>query len=112
MAQAAPQAASLDQLGVPQELRDRIKLMWLLTALLGLTSWILFMFLVKVDGQENNQWFQYQAKQNLYAGLIWWLGSWLCGIGTLIGFVFGIMGFLAIGKSQDFECPLVGKYCK
>ena len=100
-------AASLDQLGVPQEFRDRAKIMWIITLLGGLWGWIICAFVWKLDGQEQNQWFQFQLKQNLYVGLIWWLLCW-SGIGWLIAAIFSLMGFLAINKGEDFEAPIIG----
>lgn len=98
---------TLDQLGIPQEMRDRMKIIWIITAVTGLWGWVLGAYLWKVEGQEQNPWYQFQLKQNLYVGIIWWVLSWT-GIGALVGFIFGLMGFLAIGKGNDFEAPIIG----
>ncbi len=104
---AMPQGANLDQLGVPQELRDRAKMMWILFIFLGLWSWVLCAFLWKVDGQEQNQWFQFQLKQNLYASILSVI-AWAFGLGGLVQLVYGFLGFSAIGKGEDFEGPVIG----
>lgn len=98
---------TLDQLGVPQELRDRAKLMWLLTIFFGIGAWILCAFLWKAEGQEQNPWFQNQLKQNMWAGIFSFIGLFFAGLGYLIQFVYGILGFLAIGKGQDFQGPVI-----
>lgn len=99
-------AASLDQLGVPQELRDRAKMMWLLTLVLGIWGWIICAFVWKLPNQEQNQWFQFQLKQAMYAGVFGLVG-WIVGLGAVITFVYGLLGFLAIGKGEDYEAPAI-----
>jgi hypothetical protein len=105
-------AESLDTLGVPPEYRERAKIMWLLTIFCGIGAWAICNFLWKIEGQENNQWFQYQLKQNLYVGIACFVGWWLCGLGGLIQLVYGVMGFLALNKGEDFESPVIGGMCK
>lgn len=56
-------AQSLQQLGVPQEIQDRAKIMWILTLLGGLWGWIICNFIWKVEGQDTNEWYQVQLKQ-------------------------------------------------
>jgi hypothetical protein len=104
-------AVTLDQLGVPQEFRDRAKIMWILTLLGGLWGWVICNFIWKLPGQEQNQWYQFQLKQGLYAGAISWAG-YIIGIGPLIHFVYGLLGFLAINKGEDFEAPVIGGMAK
>ncbi len=99
--------ASLDQLGVPQEMRERAKIMWILTIFAGVGSWILINFIWKVPGQEQNQWFQFHLKQNLFVGLIVTFLGWT-GIGWLFAAYVGFMAFSAIGKGEDYEAPVVG----
>jgi len=99
---------SLDELGVPQEYRDRAKMLWLITCLGALWGWVICNYVWKIEGQENNAWYQDQLKQALYVGLVGWLGAALCGIGYCVSFVVGLMGFLAMGKNQDFLAPMVG----
>ena len=105
--------ASLDQLGVPQELRDRAKMMWLITALGGLWGWVIVSFVWKVEGQEHNEWFQFHMKQNLFVGIVHWIGlvlSSVCigAIFWLAAVFFCVMAFLAIGKGEDYEAPVIG----
>jgi hypothetical protein len=107
-----PQGATLDQLGVPQEYRDRAKIMWILTAIWGLFGWIVCNFIWKIEGQDQNQWYQFQLKQNLFVGIISWVGSAIFGLGWIVGFIFGLMGFLAINGGKDFEAPIVGGMAK
>ncbi len=102
----------LDQQGVPKELQDRAKLMWIITGLFGMWGWVFGSFIGKVEGQDENAWFQWQLKQNLYGGIISWVGSALCGLGYCVAFVFGVMGFLAIGKGEDFSAPGIGNMAK
>ena len=98
-------AASLDQLGVPQEYRDRVKLMWILTIFLGIWTWVIVAFVWKLDGQEQNQWFQFQLKQNMWVGLAS-VVLWVIGMGGLVQLIWGVLGFLAINKGEDFEAPI------
>jgi hypothetical protein len=104
-------AASLDSLGVPQEFRDRVKIMWIITLLGGLWGWIICAFIWKLPGQEQNQWFQFQLKQNLWVGVISLLTCWL-GLGFLVQFIYGLLGFLAIGKGEDFEAPVIAGFSR
>jgi hypothetical protein len=99
--------ASLDQLGVPPEFRERAKIMWIITLLGGLWGWIICAFVWKLPGQEQNQWFQFQLKQNLYLGVIMLVLSWT-GIGWFAGMVIALLGFMAINKGEDFEAPVIG----
>ena len=103
--------ASLDQLGVPPEFRERAKIMWIITLLGGIWGWIICNFIWKLPNQEQNQWYQYQLKQSLYVGAISFVGL-IIGIGPLISFVYGLLGFLAINKGEDFESPVIGGMCK
>ena len=95
-------AAELSQLGVPQEYRDRAKMLWILTLLGAFWGWIICNFIWKIEGQEQNQWYQFQLKQSLYAGL---LGVVTFGLGS---FILGLLGFLAINKGEDYEAPVIG----
>jgi hypothetical protein len=104
MAQAG--GATLDQLGVPQELRDRAKIMWILTIFLGIGAWIVCAFIWKVEGQEGNPWFQNQLKQNMWAG-IFAIIAWIFTLGGIVQLIYGVLGFLAIGKGQDFQGPVI-----
>jgi hypothetical protein len=97
---------SLDQLGVPQELRDRAKIMWILTIFFGIGAWILCAFIWKVEGQEQNPWFQNQLKQNMWAGIFAFI-AWIFTLGGIVQLVYGVLGFLAIGKGQDFQGPVI-----
>ena len=98
---------SLDQLGVPQEFRDRAKIMWIIVLLANIWGWIICAFIWKLPGQEQNQWFQFQLKQAMWAGIIsvvtWWIG----GIGGIVQFIYGLLGFLAINKGEDYEAPAI-----
>jgi hypothetical protein len=75
--------------------------MWIITLLGGLWGWIICAFIWKLPGQEQNQWFQFQLKQSLLAGVI---SLFTVGLGQLI---YGLLGFLAIGKGEDFEGPVI-----
>ena len=101
-------AQSLDQLGVPQEYRERAKILWIITLLGGLWGWIICNFIWKIEGQENNQWFQFQLKQSLFAGAIGWVGMACLGFGWFISAIYGLLGFLAINKDEDFDAPIIG----
>lgn len=103
--------ASLDQLGVPPEFRERAKIMWIITLLAGLWGWIICAFIWKLPNQEQNQWFQFQLKQNLYIGIIMLVLSWT-GIGWMAGMLIALLGFLAINKGEDFEAPVIGGMCR
>ena len=98
-------AASLDQLGVPPELRDRVKIMWILTIFCGIGAWILCAFLWKAPGQDENKWFQFQLKQNMWAGIAAFV-AWIFFLGGLVQLVYGALGFMAINKGEDFEAPI------
>lgn len=102
-------AQSLDQLGIRPDLRERAKMLWLITALGGIWGWVIVNFIWKVEGQEEDPWFQFQLKQSLFVGIIGVVGWVLCGIGVLVHFAFGVLGFLAINKDQDFVAPLIGE---
>lgn len=104
--------SALDQQGIPKELQDRAKLMWIITAIFGLWGWVFGAFIGKVEGQDENPWFQYHLKQSMLTGLISWIGSSLCGIGYILGLYIGVMGFLAIGKGEDYEGMIVGGMAK
>lgn len=97
-------AASLDQLGVPPEFRDRAKIMWILVALTGIGGWIVCAFLWKLPNQEQNQWFQFQLKQALWAGIASFV-AWIVFLGGLVQLIYGALGFMAINKGEDFEAP-------
>ena len=99
--------ASLDQLGVPPEFRDRAKIMWIITLLGGLWGYIICAFVWKLPNQEQNQWYQFQLKQSLYIGILSWV-LYVIGFGPLVHFLFGLLGFLAINKGEDFEAPIIG----
>ncbi|MFH1467681.1 MAG: hypothetical protein ABIO70_25065 [Pseudomonadota bacterium] len=100
--------SALSQMGIPQELQDRAKLMWIISAIFGLWGWVFGAFIGKVEGQDENEWFQWQLKQNLFSGLISWVGSGACGIGYVVGLYLGVMGFLAIGKGEDYCAAMIG----
>jgi hypothetical protein len=106
---AAP-AASLDSLGVPQPLRDRAKILWIITALGGLWGWVICTFVWKEEGQEQDEWFQQQLLQNFYTGLVSWVGYFVCGLGWLFGAIVGLLGFLAVGKGEDYRAMLIGDW--
>ena len=101
--------SALTQQGIPQELQDRAKLMWIISGLAGLWGWIFGAFIGKVEGQDENVWFQWQLKQNLFSGCITMFGSVLCGLGYIAGLYFGVMGFLTIGKGEDYSAPMIGE---
>lgn len=97
---------SLDQLGVPQEFRDRAKIMWLLVLFGSLWGWVICAFIWKLPGQEQNQWFQFQLKQAMIAGVASFL-LWGIGIGGIVQFIYGLLGYLAINKGEDYEAPAI-----
>ncbi len=101
--------SALDQQGIPKELQDRAKLMWIISALFGIWGWVFGSFIGKVEGQDENTWFQWQLKQNLYSGIISWVGSVACGLGYIIGLYLGVMGFLTIGKGEDYSAKMIGE---
>ena len=101
---------TLDQIGVPQELRDRAKILWILTALWGAFGWAVCNFVWKVPGQEDNAWFQRQLKQAMFVGIIGWVGYAICGLGSLVHLGLGVLGFLAINKGQDYSAPIVAGF--
>ncbi|MFH1466528.1 MAG: hypothetical protein ABIO70_19240 [Pseudomonadota bacterium] len=104
------QTASLDQLRVPPELRERAKMLWGLTALGGAWGWVICNFVWKVPGQEDDPWFQGQLKQAMVVGVAGWLGYGLCGFGWLVHVGLGAFGFLTIGKGEDYIAPVVGGF--
>lgn len=104
-------AASLDQLGVPPEYRERVKIMWIGSIFLGIWMWVICAFVWKLDGQDQNQWFQYQLKQNLLAGVFSFI-LWIFGLGWITQFLYGLMGFMAINKGEDFEGIIIGGMAK
>lgn len=103
---------SLDQLGVPQDLRERAKILWIITLFLGLWGWIICNYIWKIEGQENNAWFQFQLKQSLYAGIAGWVAYACMGLGYCVHALYGVLGFLAINKGEDFEAPVIGKMAR
>jgi hypothetical protein len=100
------EARTLEELAVPQELQDRAKILWGVTALWGVTGWVLCKFLWKLPGQEDSAWFQRQLKQAMFVGIAGWVGYMLCGVGWLLHLGLGAMGFLAINKGEDYSAPL------
>ncbi|MBN1334332.1 MAG: hypothetical protein JXB39_00065 [Deltaproteobacteria bacterium] len=104
---AAP-AASLDSIGVPQPLRERAKILWIITALGGLWGWIICAFIWKEEGQDQDAWFQQQLGQSFYVGCVSWIGSVFCGLGWFVGAILGLLGFLAIGRGEDYLAPVIG----
>jgi len=105
-------AKTLEELGVPKDFRDRAKMMWLITLFGGLWGWIICTYIWKLDGQEKNEWYQFQLKQALYVGLASWVGYAIMGLGFIIHFIFGLLGFLAINGGKDFEAPVLGGIAK
>ena len=103
--------SALDQQGIPKELQDRAKLMWIIT-IFGLWGWVFGAFIGKVQGQDENPWFQWQLKQCLLAGLAAWVGWIACGLGPLLCLYLAVMGFLTIGKGEDYSGMLVGNWAK
>jgi hypothetical protein len=101
--------SALDQQGIPTELQQRAKLMWIISGLGGLWGWIFGSFIGKVEGQDENAWFQWQLKQNLFSGCITMFLFWACGLGYIAGLYFGVMGFLTIGKGEDYSAPMIGE---
>jgi len=97
--------ASLDQLGVPPEFRDRAKILWIITLLGGIWGWISCACVWKLPGQEQNQWFQFQLKQSMWVGIAAFV-LWMVGLGGLVQLVYGVLGFMAINKGEDFEAPV------
>ncbi len=102
------QQLTLDQVGVPAEIRDRAKFMWILTALWGPFGWGVCSYVWKVKGQEDSDWYQGQLKQALFVGIAGWVGYALCGLGWFIHVGLGVMGFLAINKGLDYLAPVIG----
>jgi len=102
------EAKTLDELNVPQEYRDRAKMMWIITMVAGFWGWIICSYVWKIDGQENNEWYQFQLKQALYVGLASWVGYAIMGLGFFIHVIFGLLGMLAIGGGKDYEAPVLG----
>lgn len=100
--------SALSQMGIPQEIQDRAKLMWIIS-LFGPCGWIFGAFIGKVEGQDENEWFQWQLKQALFSGLFFFV---CCLGGPLVTWIFAVMGFLAIGKGEDFSAPLFGEWAK
>ena len=101
---------TLDQIGVPQELRDRAKIMWILTALWGPFGWGVCNFVWKVPGQEDDAWFQRQLEQAMFVGIAGWVGYAACGLGWLVHVGLGALGFLAINKGEDYSAPMIAGY--
>ena len=101
------QTLTLDQIGVPQELRDRAKILWIMTALWGPFGWAVCTFVWKVPGQEDNPWFMRQLEQAKYIGIIGWVGYVICGLGGLVHLGLGALGFLAVNKGEDYSAPMI-----
>lgn len=101
-------AQSLDQLGVPKALQERAKILWIITLLGGLWGWIICNFIWKEEGQDDNEWFQFQLRQAMIVGVAAWVLYIVLGLGALVHFVFGLLGFLAINKGEDYEAPVLG----
>jgi hypothetical protein len=108
----ATNVRTLDELGVPPEIRERAKMLWLITLLAGLWGWIICNFAWKVEGQDGNEWYQFQLKQALFAGLAGWIGMVFFGLGWFISAIIGLLGFLAVNKGEDFEAPLLGGFAR
>lgn len=105
----ASPAMTLDQLGVPNEIRERAKMLWIFTLVGGLWGWIICNFVWKVEGQDQNEWYQRQLKQAMVIGGIGWVLSMFMGIGWFVSAVLSFLGFQAIGKGEDFIAPVVGE---
>jgi hypothetical protein len=103
---------TLDQLGVPAEMRERAKMLWIITLIAGFWGWIICNFVWKVEGQDQNDWYQHQLKQALFAGLAGWIGMIFFGLGWFISAIYGLLGFLAINKGEDYNAPLIGDLAK
>ncbi len=101
--------ASLEQLGVPPEYRERAMMLWLVTGMAGLSGWIVFRFLWKLDGQEKNQWFRVQLKQALVVGCLGWTCYLLLGLGVVVHLMISMLGLLKLAKGLDFELPLLSR---
>ncbi len=101
---------TLDQIGVPQELRDRAKILWILTVLGGPWGWVVCKFVWKLPGQEDDAWFQRQLKQSLFVGVIGFVGYALCGLGWFIHVGLGALGFMAINKGEDYSAPMIAGF--
>ncbi len=101
------QTRTLEQIGVPRELRERARILWILVALWGAFGWIVCAFVWKVPGQEDDPWFRRQLEQAKFVGIVGWLGYVLCGLGSLVHLALGGLGFLAIHKGEDYSAPVV-----
>jgi hypothetical protein len=106
MSPTAP--ASLDRLGVPLELRERARMLWLITAVGGAWGWAICNFVWKVPGQDENPWYQAQLRQALAVGLVGWVGYPLCFLGWFAHVGLGVYGFKTIGAGQDYVAPVFG----
>ena len=108
MSDQATSIVKLDDLGVPPKLQERARILWLLTALGSLWGWIICNFIWKEEGQDENEWFQAQLKQSLFVGLASAVGYAFCGLGFFVHAGLGVLGFLTIGKGEDYEAPVLG----
>ncbi len=105
-------AKTLDELNIPKDYRDRAKMLWIITLIGGLWGWIICSYIWKIDGQDSNEWYQFQLKQALYVGLASWVGYAIAGLGFLIHVIFGLLGVMAIGAGKDYEAPVLGGMAK
>ncbi|MCA8911717.1 MAG: hypothetical protein KDB82_08425 [Planctomycetes bacterium] len=97
-AETGGEQKSLDDIGVPQELRDQAKLMYLVSMFLGFWGPILFGFVIKKEGQDENAWYQAQVRNCWFV----FVGGCLC---WLPGLWMGWQGFSAIGDNKDPHIP-------
>lgn len=95
-------ARSLDEIGVPKDLAEQAKMMLLLSGIISIWGPVLFGYVIKKEGQEDNAWYQAQVKS-----------AWIIAIVALFCFplslFMGWKGFSAIGAGQDPHIPLASK---
>ncbi|MDC1143170.1 hypothetical protein OAU50_08765 [Planctomycetota bacterium] len=95
---APTEGRSLADIGVPQELQDQAKLMYLVSMIFGFWGPIIFGYVLKKEGQAENAWYQAQVRNCWFV----FVGGMLCWIP---GLWLGFKGFSAIGNGQDPVLP-------
>jgi hypothetical protein len=91
---------SLDEMGVPKELAEHAKLMWILSGVISILGPLIFGYLVKKEGQDQNPWFQDQVRKCWLVAIIAFIGYW-CIVGWVFAIILGYMGMDQIGRGKD-----------